>query len=103
MMGRSDRAKVMARLGWTDETALLGMARDVAAMLADWHQTNWFTLQGAEKRALHFREFVLVTLPPTSCSHLLSLGFTESWLSGSGRRFAACDLAPRRAVGRFRR
>ena len=26
---------------------------DVAAMLADWHQTNWFTVQGAEKRALH--------------------------------------------------
>ena len=69
VMGRSDRAKVMARLGWTEserhrfeatlqgrqhETALLGMAPDVAAMLADWHQTNWFTLQGAEKRALHF-------------------------------------------------
>ena len=25
-----------------------------AAMLADWHQTNWFTVQGAEKRPLHF-------------------------------------------------
>ena len=69
MMARSDRAKVMARLGWTKseghrfeatlqgrqyETALLGMAPDVAAMLADWHQTNWFTVQGAEKRALHY-------------------------------------------------
>ena len=69
MMGRSDRAKVMARLGWTEseqdqleathhgrqhETALLGTAPDVAAMLADWHQTNWFTVQGAEKRVLHF-------------------------------------------------
>ena len=68
VMGRSDRAKVMARLGWTEserhrfeatlqgrqhETALLGMALDVAAMLADWHQTNWFTVQGAEKRAIH--------------------------------------------------
>ena len=30
------------------------MPPDVAAMLADWHQTNWFTVQGAEKRALHF-------------------------------------------------
>ena len=54
VVGRSDRAKVMARLGWTEserhrleatlqgrqhETALLGMAPDVAAMLADWHQT----------------------------------------------------------------
>ena len=69
VMRRSDRAKVMARLGWTQserhpfeatlqgrqhETALLGMAPDVAAMLADWHQTNWFTVQGAEKRAIHF-------------------------------------------------
>ena len=68
VMGRSDRAKVMARLGWTEserhrfeaalqgrqnETALLGMAPDVAAMLADWHQTNWFTVQGAEKQAIH--------------------------------------------------
>ena len=59
----------MARLGWTEserhrlepplqerqhETALFGMAPDVAAMLSDWHQTNWFTVQGAEKRALHF-------------------------------------------------
>ena len=67
VMGRSDRAKVMARLGCTEserhrfeatlqgrqhETALLGMAPDVAAMLADWHQTNWFTVQGAEKRAI---------------------------------------------------
>ena len=34
-------------------TLLLGMALDVAAMFADWHQTNWFT-QGAGKRALHF-------------------------------------------------
>ena len=68
VMGRSDRAKVMARLQWTEseqhqleatlqgrqhETALLGMAPDLAAMLADWHETNWFTMQGAEKRALH--------------------------------------------------
>ena len=68
VMGRSDRAKVMARFGWTEserhrfeatlqgrqhETALLRMAPDVAAMLADWHQTNWFTVQGAEKRAIH--------------------------------------------------
>ena len=68
MKGRSDRAKVMARLGWTEserhrfeatlqgrqhETAVLGMASDVAAMLADWHQTNCFTVQGAEKRAIH--------------------------------------------------
>ena len=59
VMGRSDRAKVMARLGWTGfeqhqleatlqerqhETALHGMAPDFAAMLADWHQTNWFTI-----------------------------------------------------------
>ena len=29
------------------------MAPDVAAMLADWHQTYWFTMQSAEKRALH--------------------------------------------------
>ena len=62
-----DRAKVTARLGWTEnekqhleavlqgrhETALVGMAPDVAAMLANWHQTNWFTVQVAEKRALH--------------------------------------------------
>ena len=68
VMVRSDRAKVMARIGWTEsekhqleatlqgrqqETALVGMAPDVAAMLADWRQTNWFTVQGAEKRALH--------------------------------------------------
>ena len=101
MMGRSDRAKVMARLGWTEseqdqleathhgrqhETALLGTAPDVAAMLADWHQTNWFTVQGAEKRVLHFTGFVVVILPPTSCSLLLSRGFTESWLIGLGRR-----------------
>ena len=39
--------------GRQHETALLGMAPDVAAMLADWHQTNWFTVQGAEKRAIH--------------------------------------------------
>ena len=67
VMGRGDRAKVMARLGWTEserhrfeatlqgrqhEVALLTMAPD--AMLADWHQTNWFTVQGAEMRALHF-------------------------------------------------
>ena len=52
VMGRSDRAKVMARFGWKEcerhrfdatlqkrqhGTALLGMASDVAAMLADWH------------------------------------------------------------------
>ena len=101
VMGRSDRAKVMARLGWTKseqhqleatlqvrqhETALPGMAPDVAAMLADWHQTNWFTVQGAEKRALHFTGFVLVILPPMSCSLLLSRDFTESWLSGLGRK-----------------
>ena len=101
VMGRSDRAKVMARLGWTEseqhrleatlqgrqhETALLGMAPDVAAMLADWHQTNWFTVQGAEKWALHFTGFVLVILPPTSCSLLLSRGFTESWLIVLGRK-----------------
>ena len=30
--------------------------------------------------------FVLAILPPTSCSHLLSRGFTESWLSGLGRK-----------------
>ena len=68
MMARSDRAKVMARLGWTEserhrfeatlqgrqhEMALLGMAPDVAAVLADWHQTNWLTVQGTEKRPLH--------------------------------------------------
>ena len=29
------------------------MAPDVAAMLADWHQTNWFKMQCAEKRAIH--------------------------------------------------
>ena len=67
VMGRNDRAKVMARLGWTDsekqhleavlqgrwyETALIEIAPDVA-VLADWHQTNWFTVQGAEKRAIH--------------------------------------------------
>ena len=69
VMGRRDRAKVMARLGWTEseqhrleatlqgrqhETALLGMAPDIAAMLANRHQTNWLTVQGAEKRPLHF-------------------------------------------------
>ena len=69
VMGRSDGAKVMARLGWTEserhrleatlqgrqhETALLEIAPDVAAMMADWQQTNRFTVQGAEKRALHF-------------------------------------------------
>ena len=68
-MRRCDRTKVMARLGWTErkqhqleatlqgrqnDTALLGMAPVVAAMLADWRQTNWFTVQGAEKRALNF-------------------------------------------------
>ena len=31
------------------------MAPDVAAMLSDWHQTNWFTMQGPEKRVLHVR------------------------------------------------
>ena len=40
--------------GRQHETALLGMAPDVAATSADWHQTNRFTMQGAEKRALHF-------------------------------------------------
>ena len=60
VMERSDRVKAMVRLGWTEselhlleatlqgrqhETALLGMTPDVAAMLADWHQTNWFTVQ----------------------------------------------------------
>ena len=59
----------MARLGWTEseqhpleamlqgrqhEAALLGVAPDVVAMLAGWHQTNWFTVQGAERQALHF-------------------------------------------------
>ena len=68
VIGRSDRAKVTGRLGETKEekqhleaalqgrqheTALVGMAPDVAAMLADWHQTNWFTVQRSEKRALH--------------------------------------------------
>ena len=37
-----------------EATLLLRMAPDVAAMLADWHQTNWFAVQGAGKRALHF-------------------------------------------------
>ena len=58
----------MARLGWTEDekqhleaalqgrqhgTALVRMAPDVAAMLADWHQTSCFRVQGAEKRTLH--------------------------------------------------
>ena len=44
VMGRSDRAEVMARLGWTEHQ--LGQ-RFRGGSMADWHQTHWFTVQGA--------------------------------------------------------
>ena len=47
--------------------------------------------------------FVLVILQPTLCSLLLSRGFTESSLDRLGKKGFACDLAPWRADGCFRR
>ena len=52
--GQRAKGSIWRRL--QHETALVRMAPDVAEMLPGWHQTNWFTVQGAEKRALHAME-----------------------------------------------
>ena len=78
-----------------EATFLLGMAPDVAAMLADWQQTNWFTVQGA---ALHF-----TGVRPGDPTADVMFAFAFAWFHRKLEMFVPCDLAPRRAVGRFRR
>ena len=77
---------------------------DVAAMLTDWHQTNWFTVQGAEKRALHLTG-VRPGDPTADVMFAFAFArFHRKLVDRLGKKVSvACDLAPWRAAGCFRR